>query len=275
MATDDVAVEVRALGRTGLHVPVVGMGTWNTFDVRGGAEGEAGRVVDVALGEGATFFDSSPMYGRAEAVLGRTLKGRRDRAQVATKIWTSSGQEGRAQADRALALYGGRIELYQVHNLVAWREHLPMLERLRDEGRIVALGATHYSPSAFDELEEVMRTGRIGAVQVPYNPLEREVERRILPVAAELGVGVVVMRPFAERGLLRRRPLAKELAPLSTARVRTWPQALLKWILSDPRCQVAIPATSSPGHMAENAAAGRPPWLQPEERDLLVRLAGA
>jgi aryl-alcohol dehydrogenase-like predicted oxidoreductase len=269
-------MERRALGRSGLEVPVVGMGTWLTFDVDGrAAEANVRRVVDVSLDGGASFFDSSPMYGRAEAVLGRCLEGRRDRALVATKVWASSAGEGRAQADRALGFYEGQVDLYQVHNLVAWHDHLALLEDLRDRGLVTAIGATHYSPSAFDELEQVMRTGRVTAVQIPYNPMERNVERRILPLAEELGIGVVVMRPFAERGLLRRAPAAGDLGPLREAGIRTWPQALLKWILSDIRCHVAIPATSSPAHMAENAEAGEPPWLDPDQRGLVSRLASS
>ena len=268
-------MEVRELGSSALRVPVVGMGTWNTFDVRGDREERARRrVVDVALDLGARFFDSSPMYGEAERVLGTALEGRRDDALVATKVWASEPAQGREQARRALEWFGGRVDLYQVHNLLAWPEQLSMLEELRDGGVVAALGATHYSPPAFEELEEVMRTGRVAAVQVPYNPWEREVERRILPAADELGLGVVVMRPFAEGGLLRRPPDPAELAPLEPLGVRTWTQALLKWILSDPRCHVAIPATSSPGHMAEDAVAGDPPWLGPQERDLVARLAG-
>jgi aryl-alcohol dehydrogenase-like predicted oxidoreductase len=253
---------------------VVGMGTWATFDVRGQEEeANARRVVDVAMELGADFFDSSPMYGEAERVLGLAVEGRRDQAQVATKVWTSSAAEGREQVERALGYFGGSVDLYQVHNLVAWRDQLGLLEALRDEGRVSAIGATHYSASAFDELEEVMRSGRITAVQVPYNPVEREVEQRILPLAEELGMGVVVMRPFAQRGLLRRQPSGRSLTPLSSAGVTTWAQALLKWILSDPRCHVAIPATSSSEHMAENAAAGTGPWLDPAQRDLVARLA--
>ncbi|HEV2146995.1 MAG TPA: aldo/keto reductase [Longimicrobiaceae bacterium] len=268
-------METRVLGSTGLTVPVVGMGTWQTFDVRGGpAERNARDVVDAALEGGARFFDSSPMYGEAERVLGGALEGRRGEAQVATKMWARSAEEGRAQVERALGFFGGRVELYQVHNLVSWRTHLEVLERLRDEGRVGAVGATHYAASAFGELRQVMETGRISAIQVPYNPLEREVEREILPLAEELGLGVVVMRPFAESGLLRRTPSDADLAPLRPFGVRTWPQALLKWILSDPRCHVAIPATTSPRHMAENAEAGAPPWLGPEERAWVARLAG-
>ncbi|MGZ6390375.1 MAG: aldo/keto reductase, partial [Ktedonobacterales bacterium] len=197
-------MEMRALGRSGLRVPVVGMGTWRTFDVRdAAAERNARAVVDAAFAAGATFFDTSPMYGEAERVLGAALEGRRDRAQVATKIWTPSAAEGRAQAERALRFFGGWVDLYQVHNLVNWREQLTLLERLRDSGRVRAIGATHYSPAAFGELAQVMRTGRITAIQVPYNPLEREVEDEILPLAEELGLGVVVMRPFGEGSLMR------------------------------------------------------------------------
>jgi aryl-alcohol dehydrogenase-like predicted oxidoreductase len=269
-------METRTLGSTGLVVPVVGMGTWQTFDVRGeAAEAGAHAVVDAALRGGASFFDSSPMYGEAERVLGRALEERRGAAQVATKVWTRGAEEGRAQMERALRWYGGYVDLYQVHNLVDWRAHLDTLERLRDEGRVAALGATHYAASAFGELRTVMETGRIGAVQVPYNPREREVERTILPLAEELGLGVVVMRPFGEGGLLRRAPSGAELEPLRPFGVRTWPQALLKWVLSDPRCHVAIPATSSPRHMADNAEAGGPPWLGPEERAYVARLAGS
>ncbi|HEX2170863.1 MAG TPA: aldo/keto reductase, partial [Dehalococcoidia bacterium] len=237
-------MERRRLGNTSLEVPVIGMGTWRTFDVWGAAEETAHRIVDEAIAAGATFFDSSPMYGQAERVLGAALAPRRAGVLVATKVWTASAAEGRTQADRALAFFGGWIDLYQIHNLVAWRDQLALLERLRAEGKVRAIGATHYSAAAFADLAQVMRTGRVDAIQVPYNPLERQVEREILPLAAHLGIGVVIMRPFAEGGLTRRPPSPAELAPLRQFGISTWAQALLKWSLSEPRCQVAIPATS-------------------------------
>ena len=250
------------------------MGTWRTFDVEGPtAEAGARRVVDAALAAGANLFDSSPMYGRAERVLGAALEGRRRDALVATKVWASTTGEARAQIDRALDFFGGRIDLYQVHNLLAWPERLDTLERLHAEGRVRAIGATHYSAPAFPELARVMRSGRVMTIQVPYNPLEREVEREILPLSGELGIGVLVMRPFAEGALLRRQPAAAQLAPLRAFGVETWAQALLKWALSDRRCHTAIPATSRPERMAENARAGDPPWFGPEERELVSRLA--
>ena len=267
-------METRALGSTGLRVPVVGMGTWSTFDVHSETdEAHAREVVDVALHGGSNFFDSSPMYGEAERVLGKALEGRRDRAMVATKVWTASDTEAQHQLQRALQFFGGHIELYQVHNLVKWPERLSLLEDLQAEGKVTAIGATHYQAAAFRELEEVMKTRRITAIQIPYNPIQREVENRILPLAADLNLGVIMMRPFAERGLMKHVPSASELAPLASFGVKTWGQALLKWGLSDPRCHVAIPATFNVDHMRENVAAGEPPWFDDESRELVARLA--
>ena len=269
-------MERRQFGATGVQVPVVGLGTWARLE-RAAARGPRAvpELVSTAIEVGAGLFDSSPMYGRAERLLGEALQGRRERVLVATKVWAPSAAEGRAQAERALGWFGGHVDLYQVHNLVAWPEQLALLERLRGEGRVTLLGATHYSPAAFAELEKLMRSGRIQVVQVPYNPLEREVERRILPLAEELGLGVLVMRPFGEGQLLARPPAPQALAPLAPFGVRTWAQALLKWVLSDPRCTAAIPATSRPERVRENAAAGGPPWLDGEARALVTRLATA
>jgi aryl-alcohol dehydrogenase-like predicted oxidoreductase len=267
-------MEQRALGRSRLTVPVVGMGTWQTLDVRGAAaEAESRRVVDAALASGARLFDTSPMYGRAEAVLGKALEGRRPEALVATKVWTSSLSDGRRQIAEAMERFGGLIDLYQVHNLLAWREHLPVLEDLRERGQVRVVGATHYSHGAFGELLKVMATGRIAQIQVPYNAADAEVAREVLPAAAERGIGVLVMRPFGEGALVKRSPPAAALRPLERFGVRTWPQALLKWILSDPRVHCAIPATRHPERMTENAAAGDPPWLDEGARRLVEELA--
>lgn len=264
--------ETRRLGERGPNVPVVGLGTWQRLEAAG-REGGADALVQAALDEGVRVFDSSPMYGKAEELLAGGLGGRRAEAFVATKIWTPSASEGEAQLDRASEWYGGSVDLMQVHNLVAVEDHLPMLEKAREEGRVRMIGATHHSPSAFDDLEALMRTGRIDAIQVPYNPGQRDVEHRLLPLAEELGVGVVVMRPFGQGGLVRTPPDGAALAPLEPFGVTTWAQALLKWVLSDTRCHVAIPATSKPARVAENVAAGQPPWFGPEERQLVDRLA--
>jgi aryl-alcohol dehydrogenase-like predicted oxidoreductase len=246
--------------------PVVGLGTWNTF---GADETDAGAVVDAAVAAGCRLFDSSPMYGGAERSLGAALAPHREAAWVATKIWSGSVDEGRDQYAHQLEWFG-RIEIEQIHNLLAWEEQLPWLEQERDAGRIDRLGVTHYSPRAFGELARALRTKRFDVVQLPLNPHERECERELLPLAEELGVAVIVMRPFGEGALVRRLPPADVLRELG---VESWPEALLKWALSDPRVDVVIPATRNPEHARANAAAGTPPWLDAEQRRLVERFA--
>ncbi|HEX5902653.1 MAG TPA: aldo/keto reductase [Actinomycetota bacterium] len=266
-------MEVRPFGSTGLKVPVIGLGTWSVFDVSDADEGDARSVVRAMFEGGTRVVDSSPMYGRAEAVLGRVLEGIRDDVVVATKIWARSVREGREQLEAQLGFYGGRVDVEQVHNLVAWREHLDWLEAERDDGRVGVLGATHWNEASFDELATVMRTGRIGCIQIPYNPLERRCEDVVLPLAEGLGLGVIAMRPFAEGALVRRAP--SDPGVLRALGVETWTQALLKWTLSDPRVHVAIPATSVVEHARSNVAAGEPPWFDREQRELVARVAGA
>ena len=263
-------MEARTFGNSGLELPVVGLGTWKVFDVRPAEQGRATDVVRTMFEGGARVVDSSPMYGRAERVLGAALGALRPEAFVATKIWTPSAVEARRQLGDQLTYFDGRIDLEQIHNLVAWQEHLSWLEDERDTARIRLIGATHYSAGAFDELARVMRTGRIDAIQIPYNPFEREVEREILPLAQELGLGVIVMRPLGGEEALGPSPDPGELEPLG---VSSWAQALLKWALSDRRIHVVIPATSSPEHARDNAAAGSPPWFGGEERRLVEELA--
>jgi diketogulonate reductase-like aldo/keto reductase len=256
------AVEERKLG------PLVGLGTWNTF---GGDAALGGEVVGAALDAGVRLVDTSPMYGGAEPSLATALEGRRGGATVATKIWTPNVEEGRAQYARHVAWFG-RVEIEQVHNLVAWRDHLVWLADERDAGRVDKLGVTHYSSGSFVGLAEAMRTRRFDVVQLPYNPRERSCERELLPLAVELDMAVIVMRPFGGGALVRRPPAAEELAPLREFGIETWSQALLKWVLSDERIDVAIPATSKPARAAENALAGEPPWLGAEERAYVERL---
>jgi diketogulonate reductase-like aldo/keto reductase len=253
-------MEERRLG------PVVGLGTWNTF----GSDARLARtVVDAALDAGCRVFDSSPMYGGAEASVAAALAERRDEASIATKIWAGGVDEGLDQYRRQREWFG-RVEIEQVHNLVAWKQHVEWLDQERLEGRIDRLGITHYSPGAFRELGRALQSGRFDTVQVPLNPHERECEREILPLAAELGVAVIVMRPLGAGVLARRSILQDAFASLG---VESWAQALLKWALSDERVDVVIPATRSADHVRENAAAGDPPWFDAEQRRLVERLA--
>jgi aryl-alcohol dehydrogenase-like predicted oxidoreductase len=185
-------MEERALG------PVIGLGTSRTFD----ADVQlARRVVDATDEAGYRLYDTSPMYGSEEA-LGLALEPRRAGSVLATKIWTESVEEGRAQYENQLRWFG-RVEIEQVHNLVSWEEHLPWLEEERDAGRIDRIGVTHWQASAFPELARALRTGRFSVLQVPYNPLEQESARELLPLAQELGVAGA--RPATG---VRRRDLA-------------------------------------------------------------------
>jgi diketogulonate reductase-like aldo/keto reductase len=256
-------MEQRRLG------PVIGLGTWNTFD---SDRVLAGAVVGAALDAGCRLIDSSPMYGGAEESLGAALTERRRGAAVATKIWAGSVDEGRAQLEDQLGWFG-RVEIEQVHNLVAWEEHLPWLEEERQAGRIDRLGVTHWQPSAFAELARALETRRFSVLQIPLNPLERDCERELLPLAAELEVAVLVMRPLGDKARLRHPPPPEALEPLGDFGVASWPQALLKWALSDERVDAVIPASRNPEHVRENAAAGKPPWFGPEQRELVERLA--
>ena len=252
----------------------MGLGTWQVLDVRGSEEEARHEVVRVALEEDANLFDSSPMYGEAERVLGDALrKFGRDRAIVATKVWTSNDGEAERQIERSLSYFGGRVELYQVHNLVAVERRLNTLHRLKDEGSVRAVGATHYSRAAFGDLMSVMRSGRVEFVQVPYNAAETTAAEELLPLAEELGLGVIVMVPFGSGRLVRRAPPQRDLEPLREFGVETWAQALLKFVLSDRRVSSAIPATTSPERMRENARAGDPPWFGEEERRYVAELA--
>lgn len=259
-------MEERRLG------PVVGLGTYETFrdDLP-----LASAVVSSALEAGSSVFDSSPMYGFAEESLGDALRTRRDHGIVATKIWAESVEEGRRQYE-AQRRFFGRVEIQQVHNLVAWREHVAWIEEERDAGRIDRIGVTHYDAGAVDGFEEAMRDGRFDCIQIPLNPLDRACERRVLPLAEELGLAVIVMRPLggARATTLRPGPDPKALQPLRAFGVETWAQALLKWCLADPRVDLVIPATSRPERVVENAAAGSGPAFGPDERELVERLAG-
>jgi aryl-alcohol dehydrogenase-like predicted oxidoreductase len=216
------------------------------------------------------LFDSSPMYRKSEDTLAKALSGKREQALVATKVWTESPEEGKRQTEHALHLYGS-VDIYQVHNLANWRAQLPLLEGLKAEGKVRAIGATHYQESAFADLAGLMRTKRLDMVQIPYNPLRRDAEKVLLPLAADLNLGVLVMSPL-QGGILERSPKPDELRRLG---VETWSQAILKWIASDPRVSCVLTATSRPGRAGENALAGNPPIFDEDQRDLVSRICAA
>jgi len=257
-------MQKRRLGRTSIDVPAIGMGTWRTFDT----DEDRRPLAQAALEAGIDLFDSSPMYGRAETTLARALEGIRDHVLVATKVWTASPDEGRAQAEHALRLFG-LVDIYQVHNVVNVPAQLALLEGLKKEGKVRAVGATHYQEPAFPDLAALMKTKRLDMIQIPYNPLRRTAERELLPLAESMGLGVFVMSPL-QHGILSRRLSTAQLEELG---VETWAQAVLKWIASDPRVSTVLTATHDLDHVQENASAGNPPFFTPEQRALVVRVA--
>lgn len=259
-------IEERRLG------PVVGLGTWNTFEDDAAL---ADKVVTAALDAGSRLFDSSPMYRGAEQSLSAALHGRREIATVATKIWASTVGEGRVQFARQLEWYGWRIEIEQIHNLLAWRDHLGWLRQEAESGNIVRLGVTHYDTTAFGELAEALRTRSFDVLQVPYNPWERECEEELLPLADDLGVAVIAMRPLGGSGSDARRRVEVSASDLATLGVESWAEALLRWALADPRIDAVIPATSSPERAVANARAGTGEPFDDEQRALVEQLARA
>lgn len=255
------AMRTRPIPASGEALPIVGLGTWQGFDVSTAAA-EYRRlpgVLQALFGAGGSVIDSSPMYGRAEAVAGALLAaaGSRSQAFLATKVWTRGRIDGiRQMTDSLQLLQTEKIELMQIHNLVDWRTQLATLRDWKAAGRIRYLGITHYTSSAYDELEAVMRAERFDFVQVNYSLDEREAERRILPLAADRGMAVLINRPFGGGGLLRRlgeQPLPPWAAEIGAA---SWAQLQLKFVLSQPAVTCAIPGTSRPEHMTDNARAG-------------------
>jgi diketogulonate reductase-like aldo/keto reductase len=255
-------MQTRPIPSTGAPLPVIGCGTWRTFDTAdtGAERTRLGEVLRVLFESGGSVIDTSPMYGRAESVVGDLLAAARsrDRAFIATKVWTSGKAAGVAQMEQSLRLlWTERVELIQVHNLLDWRTHLATLRGWKRDGRIRYLGVTHYTASAYGELEKVMREETLDFVQLDYAIDDRGAEARLLPLAADRGIAVLVNQPFGGGRLLRAlagRPLPDWAAEIDC---QHWSQVLLKFVLAHPAVTCVIPGTSRPEHMRENALAGR------------------
>jgi diketogulonate reductase-like aldo/keto reductase len=251
----------RPIPSSGETIPAVGLGTWRTFDVGAAAAARAPlrEVLQRFVELGGRVVDSSPMYGAAESVLGDLAADLAvtDTLFLATKVWTSGRDAGTAQMEQSLRrLRRQRLDLMQIHNLLDWRTHLRTLRAWKQAGRIRYLGVTHYTSSAYDELERVLRGEPLDFVQVNYSVAEREAERRILPLARERGVAVLVNRPFSEGGLFRQ--LRGRTLPGWAPEIgcESWAQLLLKWIVAHPSVTCVIPATSRLQHLVDNMKAG-------------------
>ena len=271
------AILARPIPSSGERVPAVGLGTWRTFDVGASAAERAPlrEVLERFVRLGGKVIDSSPMYGAAESVVGDLAAelGIGDALVLATKVWTSGREAGVAQMEQSFRrLRAQRLDLMQIHNLLDWRTHLRTLREWKQAGRIRYLGVTHYTASAYDELERVLRTEPVDVVQVNYSLGEREAERRILPLARERGIAVLVNRPFAEGGLFQR--VRGQALPAWAAELdcESWAQIFLKWILAHPAVTCVIPATSRPQHLVDNMGAGSGRLPDASARDRIAAL---
>jgi diketogulonate reductase-like aldo/keto reductase len=271
------AMAGRKVPGSGEEIPVIGMGSSDTFDVGSAAAERAplGEVLRGLVEGGGSVVDTSPMYGRAETVLGDLIHelGLRPRLWLATKVWTRGRDAGREQIEQSFArLRTRQLELLQVHNLLDWREHLPTIRAMQENGRVRYAGITHYRADMHGELERVLAAERFDWLQVNYSLAEPEAGERLLPFCAERGIAVMVNRPFADGAMFARvkgtalPPWAAEIGCSS------WAQFFLRWIVAHPAVTCVIPATARPQHVADNVGAGREPLPDAAQRQRMTEV---
>jgi diketogulonate reductase-like aldo/keto reductase len=251
----------RAIPVSGEQIPVMGLGTYQAFDVGSSAADRAPpkEVLQGLVNNGGSVVDASPMYGRAEKVVGElTVElALRPSLFLATKVWTSGREAGIRQMEESFRLLRTQtIDLMQIHNLVDWKTHTAMLKEWKQQGRVRYIGITHYHEGAYDELERLIKTRQYDFVQLNYSIAEREAQDSVLPLAQETGVAVIANRPFAKASLFSRvrgKQLPEWVRDFDCS---SWAQFFLKYIVSHPALTCAIPATSNPKHMTDNMMAG-------------------
>jgi diketogulonate reductase-like aldo/keto reductase len=259
--TESSTMLTRAIPSSGEKLPVIGLGTWRVFDVdlTSDNRGQLSEVLSLFVRLGGRVIDSSPMYGRAEDVIGELTAalGIRDKLFLATKVWTRGQEDGIRSMERSMVrLRARRIDLMQVHNLIDVHTHLATLREWKEQGRVRYIGITHYESGAFDEMQKIMRSEKLDFIQINYSLMEREAEENILPLAQERGIAVIVNRPFGG-GNLFDRVRSKQLPDWAAEfDCRSWAQFFLKWIIANPAVTCAIPATGKPRHLEDNMQAG-------------------
>ena len=250
---------MRPIPSSGEKLPVIGLGTWQTFDVDPAQSAPLAEVLRTLVKLGGRVVDSSPMYGRAEQVIGDLLTKLklRDSLFLATKVWTRGKQAGIDSMERSFArLQTKTIDLMQVHNLVDAETQLQTMREWKAQGRFRYLGVTHYEAGAFAEVAKILAREKLDFVQINYSIMERDAEEKILPLAQDRGVAVIVNRPFSAGDLFHRvrgKPLPDFAAEFDCT---SWAQFLLKWIVAHPAVTCAIPATNNVQHLEDNMRAG-------------------
>ncbi len=275
---DAAAKLSRAIPKSGEQIPIVGLGTWQSFDIAHGGEdwAEGRRALDLFLQSGGRVIDSSPMYGRAEDAIGAMLAEQEGLPKpfLATKVWTSGREAGRSQIEESFRqLRAPVIDLLQVHNLVDFDTHLETLKELKARGRIRYIGATHYHLGAYEALERVIRGGELDFVQLNLSVAEREAEARLLPLTRDSRIAVIANRPFAGGELfsrIRRKPLPAFAAELKCT---SWAQLLLKYVLGNAAITCAVPGTRNPRHVLDNLRAATAPLPDAALRRRIVEAA--
>jgi aryl-alcohol dehydrogenase-like predicted oxidoreductase len=260
-ATESSTMLTRTIPSSGEKLPTIGLGTWQTFDVDLTTDNrrQLEEVLSLFVKLSGRVIDSSPMYGRAEEVIGELTAalGIRDKLFLATKVWTHGKENGIKSMEHSMSLLRTkRIDLMQVHNLLDVHTHLATLREWKEQGRIRYLGITHYEAGAFPDVEKIMRSEKLDFVQINYSLTEREAEQRILPLAHQRGIAVIVNRPFGAGdlfGKVRSKPLPGWATEFDC---RSWAQFFLKWIVAHPAVTCAIPATDKPGHLEDNMQGG-------------------
>ena len=278
--TSNVALVKRTIPSSGESIPVLGLGTWQAFDV--GSSPSERQPVEEVLARfaklGGHLVDSSPMYGRAEQVIGDIAAKLNLRAALflATKVWTTGKEQGIASMERSLAkLQTKQIDLMQVHNLVDVQTQLATLRAWKEQGRVRYLGITHHASSAYEEVTKLLRSEKLDFLQINYSLLEREAGSQILPLAQDRGVAVIVNRPFGGGDLfarVRQKPLPEWAAEFDC---HSWAQFLLKWILAHPAVTCAIPATSNLRHLEDNMQGGVGRLPDAKLRERMVEVVSA
>ncbi len=264
---------------SGEKIPVVGLGTWQTFDVGSNSEALSPlrEVLKTLVAQGGKVIDSSPMYGRSEKVVG-DLSTELDlnlKFFIATKVWTTGKDQGIKQMNESFRLLQRKqIDLMQIHNLVDWQTHIQTLRNWKEQGKIRYIGITHYTESAYSSIEQILKTQPLDFLQINYSLLSRKVEERILPLALEKNVSVLINRPF-EEGELFNRVRGKELpAWAAEFECSSWGQFFLKFILSHQAVTCVIPGTSKPHHMLDNATAGLGKLPTNDHRKKMIQFIG-
>ncbi len=273
----DKTILKREIPSSGQRLPVVGLGTWQTFDVGNSASEQdpLREVLKVLVEKGGSVVDSSPMYGRSEQVVGELSRsiGLNDKLFLATKVWTSGLDDGIRQMNNSLALLQRKkIDLMQIHNLVDWKTHIKTLRAWKEQGKINYIGITHYTESAFPAIEEILKSQTLDFLQINYSMISRKAEERLFPLAQEKKVAILVNQPFEEGTLFRMVKGSQIPSWAEEFDCHSWGQFFLKFILSQPAVTCVIPGTSKPHHMLDNIGAGFGKLPESNHRSLMIKL---